>query len=174
MVDRASKELAYEAVRKYVAKLREEHLDIWRVYLYGSYKRGTYHVDSDIDLAVFWDRDAIDGLDEDLLLMKLRRDIDLRIEPHSFARTDFDETDPFIREIIETGEPDQGNPNGEEKNQELPLRPPIHREGRHQGHQPLRRRGVESVPGVEYSPGREAVRGKEEMPIIGDQRRGLS
>jgi hypothetical protein len=26
------------------------------------------------------------------------------IEPHSFARTDFDETNPIIREIVETGE----------------------------------------------------------------------
>jgi predicted nucleotidyltransferase len=104
MVDRADKEATHEAVRKYVAKLREEHLDIWRVYLYGSYASGTYHDDSDIDLAVFWDRDDIDGFDEDLHLMKLTRDVDLRIEPHSFARADFDETDPFIREIIETGE----------------------------------------------------------------------
>jgi hypothetical protein len=31
-------------------------------------------------------------------------DVDLRIEPHSFARTDFDETDPYIKEIVETGE----------------------------------------------------------------------
>jgi len=31
-------------------------------------------------------------------------DVDLRIEPHSFARTDFDEADPFVREIIATGE----------------------------------------------------------------------
>ena len=104
MADRADKQIAYEAIRRYVAKLREEHEDIWRIYLYGSYARGTYHKESDIDLAVFWDRDEIDGFDEDIMLMKLRWDVDLRIEPHSFARTDFDETDPFVREIIETGE----------------------------------------------------------------------
>jgi len=50
------------------------------------------------------DRDDIDGFDEDVLLRKLSCDVDLRIEPHSFARTDFDETDPYIKEIIETGE----------------------------------------------------------------------
>ena len=60
--------------------------------------------ESHIDLAVFWDRDDIDGFDEDVLLRKLCWDVDLRIEPHSFARTDFDETDPYIRDIIETGE----------------------------------------------------------------------
>jgi len=29
---------------------------------------------------------------------------DLRIEPHSFAKSDFDETNPYIKAIIETGE----------------------------------------------------------------------
>lgn len=46
----------------------------------------------------------VDGFDEDVQLRKLRWNIDLRIEPHSFARSDFDETDPYIKEIIETGE----------------------------------------------------------------------
>ena len=45
----------------------------------------------------------MDGFDEDVLLMKLTREVDLRIEPHSFAKTDFDLTNPYVREIIETG-----------------------------------------------------------------------
>lgn len=69
----------------------------------GSYAKDVYHPDSDIDLAVFWDKDEIDGFDEDVLLMKLTRNIDLRIEPHSFARTDFYDTDPYIKEILKTG-----------------------------------------------------------------------
>ena len=36
--------------------------------------------------------------------MRLRWDVDLRIEPHAFAKSDFDETNPYIKEIIETGE----------------------------------------------------------------------
>jgi predicted nucleotidyltransferase len=99
-----SKKLIYEIINRYVERLKEYKVDIWRLYLYGSYARDSYHVDSDIDLAVFLDKDDIDGFDEDLMLMKLRWDIDLRIEPHSFARSDFDESDPLIREIMETGE----------------------------------------------------------------------
>lgn len=34
---------------------------VWRLYLYGSYSKNTFHPDSDIDLAVFWDREDIDG-----------------------------------------------------------------------------------------------------------------
>ncbi len=32
--------------------------------------------------------------------MKLRRDIDLRIEPHPFAKTDLDKTNPYIKAIL--------------------------------------------------------------------------
>jgi len=104
MASEKDKRLIYQKVRDYVHTLEQSKVPVWRLYLYGSYAEGTYHADSDIDLAVFWDREDIDGFDEDVLLRKLCWDIDLRIEPHSFARTDFDETDPYIREIIETGE----------------------------------------------------------------------
>lgn len=100
----ASVGLIYQKIRDYVQTLEQSNVPVWRLYLYGSYAKDTYHADSDIDLAVFWDRDDIDGFDEDVLLRKLCWDIDLRIEPHSFARSDFDETDPYIKEIIETGE----------------------------------------------------------------------
>ena len=88
MVTGKDKQLIYEKIGEYVRALEKNEVPVWRLYLYGSYSKNTFHPDSDIDLAVFWDRD----------------DIDFRIEPHSFARTDFDETDPFVREIIATGE----------------------------------------------------------------------
>lgn len=87
----------------YIRLLREHKIPVWRVYLYGSYAKRTNSKDSDIDLAVFWDADSIDGFDEDVKLIKLTRNVDLRIEPHSFARTDFDEPDPYIDEIIRNG-----------------------------------------------------------------------
>jgi|GEM_PF-334085 predicted nucleotidyltransferase len=82
------KQLIYQKVREYLQTLERSNVPVWRLYLYGSYAKDTYHADSDIDLAVFWDRDDIDGFDEDVLLRKLSCDVDLRIEPHSFARTD--------------------------------------------------------------------------------------
>jgi len=50
------------------------------------------------------EKEDLDGFEEDAQLMKLRRKVDIRIEPHSFAKSDFDETNPYIREIIESGE----------------------------------------------------------------------
>jgi uncharacterized protein len=97
------KDLIYEKINRYVLSLRDNNVSVWRLYLFGSVANGTHGDDSDIDLAIFLDKDDIDGFDEDIQLMKLRRSIDLRIEPHSFARSDFDPADPFIREIVETG-----------------------------------------------------------------------
>jgi uncharacterized protein len=91
-------------VKRYIQTLRENRIAVWRLYLFGSHARRTAHAQSDIDLAVFMDCDDIDGFDEDLRLMRLTRDIDLRIEPHSFSRKDFENPDPFVQEIIATGE----------------------------------------------------------------------
>jgi predicted nucleotidyltransferase len=104
MASGKDKQLIYQKIREYLRSLERSNVPVWRLYLYGSYAKDTYHANSDIDLAVFWDRDDIDGFDEDVLLRKLSGEVDLRIEPHSFARTAFDETDPYIKEIIETGE----------------------------------------------------------------------
>jgi predicted nucleotidyltransferase len=104
MASKKDKKLIYQKINEYLQTLERSKVPVWRLYLYGSYAKGTYHADSDIDLAVFWDREDIDGFDEDVLLRKLSCDVDLRIEPHSFARTDFIEMDPYIKEIIETGE----------------------------------------------------------------------
>ena len=104
MVERKDKRVIYRIVGEYIEILKRHEIPVWRLYLYGSYAKNTFGRDSDIDLAVFWDKEDIDGFDEDLQLLRLGREVDLRIEPHSFARTDFDETNPFVREIIETGE----------------------------------------------------------------------
>ncbi len=103
MAHRKDKELIYTLIKKYVNVMKEHNIPVWRLYLYGSYTKGAYHKYSDIDLAIFWDQDEIDGFDEDVFLMKLTRRVDLRLEPRSFAKTDFDETNPYIKEIIETG-----------------------------------------------------------------------
>lgn len=94
----------HENVARFAESLKEHRIRVWRMYLFGSYTKGTFDDDSDIDLAVFLDEDDINGFNENVMLMKIRRPIDLRIEPHAFARTDFDETDPFVNEIVRTGE----------------------------------------------------------------------
>ena len=104
MATREDKEVIYQKVHEYIRLLEENQIKVWRLYLYGSYAKNLSSSESDIDLAVFLESDDLDGFEEDAQLMKLRRKVDMRIEPHPFAKTDFDETNPYIKEIIKSGE----------------------------------------------------------------------
>ena len=104
MANREDKGIIYQKIQEYIRLLEENQIKVWRLYLYGSYAKGVSDEESDIDLAVFLEKEDLDGFEEDAQLMKLRRKVDIRIEPHSFAKSDFDETNPYIREIIESGE----------------------------------------------------------------------
>ncbi len=103
MVAQTDKRIAIQKIEEYIKRLRENHIDIWRLYLYGSYAKDTHKTDSDIDLAIFLNKEDIDIFEESRLLMRLRWDVDLSIEPHCFAKSDFDESNPYIREIVKTG-----------------------------------------------------------------------
>jgi len=104
MANRDDKTIIYQKIQDYVHLLEEKQIKVWRLYLYGSYAKGVFNEESDIDLAVFLEKEDLDGFEEDVQLMKLRRKVDIRIEPHPFAKSDFDETNPYIKEIIESGE----------------------------------------------------------------------
>ncbi|MCX7884916.1 MAG: nucleotidyltransferase domain-containing protein [Caloramator sp.] len=91
-----------EIVKKYAELLKCE-MNIRDVYLYGSYVKGNYTEDSDIDIAVVGDDFSDDIIENTLKLMKLRRKIDNRIEPHPFNSKDFNISNPFVKDIIETG-----------------------------------------------------------------------
>lgn len=90
------------AIKNYIAKFKKE-INVIDVYLFGSYAKGNYHNDSDIDIAVISDQFKGNCIEDRLLLMRLRRDIDLRIEPHPFRPEDFTDENPFVKEIKEYG-----------------------------------------------------------------------
>ncbi|MBF9252387.1 nucleotidyltransferase domain-containing protein [Pontibacter sp. 172403-2] len=92
---------AIEITRKYVDSLKNK-FDIQRAILFGSYAKGTNHDDSDIDVAIIL-RHVNDIIDTQIELMKLRRQIDLRIEPHPFDSHDFNRTNPVVNEILKYG-----------------------------------------------------------------------
>ncbi|MBN1102351.1 MAG: nucleotidyltransferase domain-containing protein [Deltaproteobacteria bacterium] len=59
MADGKDRKIVHEIISRYVERMREQNLDIWRLYLYGSYAKETHHEDSDIDLTVFFNKDDI-------------------------------------------------------------------------------------------------------------------
>ena len=104
MSQKAVNQVVYANIKKYLNTLRKNKIAVWRLYMFGSHAKGTAQAESDIDLAVFWDQDEIDNFDADVLLMRLTRNVDLSIEPHAFSKKDFENPDPFVKEIITTGE----------------------------------------------------------------------
>jgi predicted nucleotidyltransferase len=72
------------------------------IYLFGSFAKGNFHTDSDIDIAIVFS-DFSNILDIQLELMRLRRSIDSRIEPHPFREADFKPSNPLVFEILNHG-----------------------------------------------------------------------
>ena len=92
-----------EIVKQYVEEVCENY-KVEAIIVFGSYAKGTNREDSDIDIAVITDDFKNDIFDEELNLMKLRRKIDVRIEPHLIKVEDYKKiATPFIQEVIETG-----------------------------------------------------------------------
>jgi len=104
MHEKTANKQVYELIHQYLRILKENNLNYTKVFLYGSYAQGNYKKDSDIDLAIVSDDFSGDVIDDQLLLMKLRRQVDLRIEPHPFLIEEFSTDDPYVKTIIESGE----------------------------------------------------------------------
>ncbi|VAW26695.1 Nucleotidyltransferase [hydrothermal vent metagenome] len=88
-------------VKKYL-KIIPPDLNVKRAFLFGSYAKGKEKEDSDIDIAL-----VIDGMTDffstQMKLMRIRRKVDLRIEPHPIRENDFTEINPFAEEIQKSG-----------------------------------------------------------------------
>jgi len=95
------KRQAIEIANKYIDSIKNKY-DIESAMLFGSYAKGTYHDDSDIDIAIVI-RHVDDIIETQVELMKLRRNIDLRIEPHPFDYLDFNRANPVVNEILKDG-----------------------------------------------------------------------
>ena len=92
-----------DKVINYGALLRESNfpMAIEKIYLFGSYAKGNPNIDSDIDVALIvkeWEGNYFDVMP---LLWKIRRDVDMRIEPHVIIPQE--DYAGFMNEIQKTG-----------------------------------------------------------------------
>jgi uncharacterized protein len=93
-----------EALRiagRYIEILSSKYV-ILQAFVFGSFAKGTNHADSDIDIAIVLEN-VSDIIDTQIDMMKMRRKVDLRIEPHPFADSDFHHDNPVVYEIIKYG-----------------------------------------------------------------------
>lgn len=90
-----------DTAKRYIQSIPKS-MELKKAYLFGSYAKGNEHVDSDIDIAIVVGK-MDDFFSIQMQLMRLRRTIDLRIEPHPIWEGDFNIQNPFAYEIEKTG-----------------------------------------------------------------------
>ena len=91
-----------DTIKEFIDLVQKERR-ILKVFLYGSYAKGIPGKWSDIDLAVVSPDFSEDLFEERIRLMKLALGVDERIEPTPFRPEDFNENDPLVNEISESG-----------------------------------------------------------------------
>ncbi len=92
---------ALRIANQYIDTISTKYV-ILQAFMFGSFAKGTNHADSDIDIAIVV-KNVSDIIDTQIDMMKLRRKVDLRIEPHPFSFTDFNEDNPVVNEILKSG-----------------------------------------------------------------------
>ena len=95
------KKQAIEKVTEFIEAIKIKYHP-QKVVLFGSYAKGTHNDNSDIDVAVIVDKITGDFLEETQGLYKIRRKIDLSIEPVLLESKSADSR--FLEEVLTTGE----------------------------------------------------------------------
>ncbi len=87
-------------VKQFAQKAAQE-FPVKRIILFGSFVKGNFNENSDIDVAVIMNDLPDDILTSEFKLYKMRRDIDHRIEPLIFKSGE--DKSGFLEEIMKTG-----------------------------------------------------------------------
>lgn len=83
----------------------EKHLKLKKAVIFGSYAKGNFREDSDVDVAIF--SDTFEGkslIEINTLLFSLARKFkNICIEPIGFDSSELNNGNPFIKEILKNG-----------------------------------------------------------------------
>ncbi|MCD7710825.1 MAG: nucleotidyltransferase domain-containing protein [Porphyromonadaceae bacterium] len=90
---------AIAIAKEYKSKVAE-YFPLKAVYLFGSYSRGGYTEESDIDIAVVVPHRSGDYFEEVPLLWRIGRKVNILIEPVLLTE---DATNPLYADILKTG-----------------------------------------------------------------------
>jgi predicted nucleotidyltransferase len=93
------------ALQNYIIDVKKT-MPIDRVFLFGSYAKGSPDEWSDVDVCFFSDyfegRDSID-IGMELLNVAYKYLPALVIEPHTFSTRELENDNPFVKEVLRTG-----------------------------------------------------------------------
>ena len=92
-----------EEAKRYANEVRH-HLPVDKVYLFGSYAKGTADDLSDVDICFFLrDYGGKGRVDVGILLLRIASDYKAYFEPLVFETSDIQQNNPFVNEILHTG-----------------------------------------------------------------------
>jgi predicted nucleotidyltransferase len=95
---------AIDTVRNYAREIKDSDVNLKKVILYGSFAKGMQHEWSDIDVALVADEFTDFGFwDKNLFPYIGIKKTYIRIEAKTYPTDYFQESDPFIEEIKNTG-----------------------------------------------------------------------
>ena len=92
-----------ETLDRYLTALRENNIPVNRAILFGSYANGKFNDWSDIDIAIVSDIFEGSRIRDRSKIRRITLSVSCDIEVLPYKTDDFNEDDPFVREIIETG-----------------------------------------------------------------------
>jgi len=90
-------------VERYLQTLNQHHIPIREAVLFGSYAKGNETEWSDIDIALVSEIFEGDRIADKDKIRKMTLAISSEIEVVPFSPSDFNEQNPFAREILKTG-----------------------------------------------------------------------
>jgi len=93
---------AIKLSKKYVKKIKQHRIDVLDAWLFGSYAKGNFNTDSDIDLALVIPENSL-SFDTDVRLMALRQGDEIMIETHTYSPHDFSKNTPIVEQIKQFG-----------------------------------------------------------------------
>ena len=96
------KDNAIILTKKYIEKLKLNHIDVLDAWIFGSYAKGNYNRNSDIDLALVLPENSM-SFDTDVKLMTLRKGDETMIETHTYSELDFSTNIPIVEQIKRFG-----------------------------------------------------------------------
>ena len=89
--------------KKFIDTVRKQGIPVDAAYLFGSWVQGRASKWSDIDLAVISPSFEGSKFSDRRRLYRAILETDAGIEPHPYRPEDFNDSNPFVREILRTG-----------------------------------------------------------------------
>ncbi len=90
-------------ITKYLLALNNNNINVNKAILFGSFARGNYNTESDIDVAIVSDSFEGNRIKDRSKIRAITLSISSNIEVIPLSLKDFNEKDPFVEEIINTG-----------------------------------------------------------------------